>query len=140
MNKAGPIIVIEDDPDDREILCAIFEKLNYINKVVFFPDGEEALNYLNQIDIVPFLIISDINMPKLNGLELKKKIDTDAELQIKCIPYLFFTTSANKKTVIDAYSMSAQGFFIKETSEKELEKTIRTMVEYWQRCYSPNQY
>jgi len=73
-------------------------------------------------------------------MELKKKIHTDAQLQIKCIPYLFFTTSASKKAVIDAYSMSVQGFFIKETSDKELEKTIRTIVEYWKRCFSPNQY
>ena len=140
MNKAGPIIVIEDDPDDQEILDAIFKKLNYVNEIIFFFDGEIALEYLNKTDLIPFLIISDINMPRLNGLELKKKIDTDAQLQIKCIPYLFFTTSADKKTVINAYSMSAQGFFIKETSESELEKTIRIMVEYWQRCYSPNQY
>ena len=140
MNKNGPIIIIEDDPDDREILETIFKKLNYKNEIVFFFDGEKALVYLNQTPVIPFLILSDINMPRLNGLELKKKIHTDAALQIKCIPYLFFTTSASKNAVIDAYSMSAQGFFIKDNSEAELEKTISIMVEYWQRCYSPNQF
>ena len=140
MNKNGPIVVIEDDLDDQEILQSIFKRLNYTNKIIFFSDGEKALEYLNVTDIMPFLILSDINMPKLNGLELKKKIYTDAALQIKCIPYLFFTTSASKKAVIDAYSMSAQGFFIKDHSEAELEKTIRIMVEYWKRCFSPNQY
>jgi DNA-binding NarL/FixJ family response regulator len=76
----------------------------------------------------------------LSGLELKKKIHTDAGLQVKCIPYLFFTTAADRKSVIDAYSVSAQGFFIKDRSEAELEKTIRIMIEYWLRCYSPNQF
>ncbi|RYZ30530.1 MAG: response regulator [Chitinophagaceae bacterium] len=140
MNKNGPIVIIEDDYDDQEILQDIFIKLGHSNEVVFFPDGEVALAYINREEVFPFLILSDINMPKLNGLELKRKIHTDAQLQIKCIPYLFFTTTASKKAVIDAYSMSAQGFFIKETSATELEKTIQVIVEYWKRCYSPNQY
>jgi CheY-like chemotaxis protein len=140
MNKNGPIIIIEDDPDDQEMLQDIFRKLNYNNEVIFFLDGEKALAYINREDVFPFIILSDINMPRLNGMELKRRIHTDEQLQVKCIPYLFFTTSASKKAVIDAYSMSAQGFFIKETSSKELEDTLRTIVEYWKRCFSPNQY
>lgn len=140
MNKNGPIIIIEDDEDDQEQLSTIFGRLGYSNEVLFFGDGEKALAYIRKEDVFPFLILSDINMPRLNGMELKKKIHTDAQLQVKCIPYLFFTTSASKTAVIDAYSMSAQGFFIKETTETELEKTIRSIMEYWKRCFSPNQY
>lgn len=140
MNKNGPIIIIEDDRDDKEILTDIFKKLDYSNEIIFFLESEKALDYLNQSEKVPFLILSDINMPRLNGLELKRKIHTDAALQVKCIPYLFFTTSASKDAVIEAYSMSAQGFFIKATSMAELEKTIFIMVEYWKRCHSPHQY
>jgi CheY-like chemotaxis protein len=140
MNKNGPVIVIEDDEDDREALDNIFKRLAYSNEIIYFTDGELALAYIMKEDVFPFLILSDINMPKLNGLELKKKIQTDAQLQIKCIPYLFFTTSASKQSVINAYSMSAQGFFIKETSDKDLEATIRIIIEYWKRCFSPNQY
>jgi CheY-like chemotaxis protein len=140
LNKDGPIVVIEDDVDDQEILQEIFKKLDYSNEILFFSDGEKALSYLNSTEKLPFLILSDINMPKLNGLELKKKIYTDAKLQIKCIPYLFFTTSARKDSVIEAYSMSAQGFFIKSNSTAELESLIQTIIQYWKLCYSPNQY
>ncbi|HEY0053715.1 MAG TPA: response regulator [Pedobacter sp.] len=140
MNKNGPIIIIEDDLDDKEVLTDIFKKLNYSNEIIFFLESEKALDYLNQSDAIPFLILSDINMPRLNGLELKRKIHADAALQVKCIPYLFFTTSASKNVVIEAYSMSAQGFFIKEASMEELEKTISIMIEYWKRCHAPNQY
>lgn len=140
MNKNGPIIVIEDDPDDQDILNEIFKKHNYPNEIIFFVEPEKALCYLTQMDVLPFLILSDINMPKLNGLALKRKIHTDAALQAKCIPYLFFTTSASKDAVVEAYSSSAQGFFIKERSMAELEKTISIIIEYWKRCYSPNQY
>lgn len=79
-------------------------------------------------------------MPRLNGLELKRKIHTNAQLQLKCIPYLFFTTSAEKKAVIEAYSMSAQGFFIKQSSMSELQETLRIIIVYLKLCYSPNKF
>ena len=89
MNKNGPVIIIEDDEDDQEFLSTIFKKLNYPNEIIFFFDGKSALDYLNNPSIVPFIILSDINMPKLSGFELRAKLKTDAALAVKCIPYLF---------------------------------------------------
>jgi CheY-like chemotaxis protein len=140
MNSKGPVIIIEDDADDQEVLSEIFKKLEYDNKVIFFTDGQDALDYLNKTEVIPFLILSDINMPKLDGFALRSKIREDAALQVKCIPYLFFSTAANQKAVVDAYSMSVQGFFIKQNSMAELEKTIKVMMEYWHRCVAPNNF
>ncbi len=138
MNRSGPVVIIEDDADDQEMLIAVFTKLDYPNKIIFFLDSTEALNFLNTTAIAPFLILSDINMPKLDGFALRHKIYTDAKLQLKCIPYLFFSTAATQKAVIDAYSMSVQGFFLKQYSMAELEKTIFVIMEYWKRCVAPN--
>ena len=138
MNKVGPIIVIEDDSDDQELLVIVFKELGFRNEIIFFEDGEEALDYLIKSDVEPFIILSDINMPKLNGLELRKKVHTNEDLRIKCIPYLFFSTSAEQKYVVDAYSESVQGFFVKPHSFDKLKRTIRIIVEYWQECESPN--
>jgi CheY-like chemotaxis protein len=140
INKNGPVIIIEDDTDDQEILSEIFQKLNYQNKIVFFSDGQDALDYINDSNESPFLILSDINMPKLNGFALREKLKTDAKLNIKCIPYLFFSTALNQKAVIDAYSLSVQGFFVKQNSMAELEKTISAIMEYWRRCAAPNDF
>lgn len=140
MNKSGPIIVIEDDIDDQEILDEIFEKLGYAQRVVYFADGNDALDYLNKTDIHPFLILSDINMPRINGFELRSKVFTNEQLQLKCIPYLFFTTAATKKVVMDAYSLSVQGFFTKPTSMTALESTIKKILDYWQECIAPSQF
>jgi CheY-like chemotaxis protein len=140
VNKNGPIVVIEDDADDKEFLVEIFKKLNYPNKVVFFSDGELALNHLETTDELPFLILSDINMPKLNGFALREKLKTDSRLSNKCIPYLFFSTAANQRSVIDAYSQSVQGFFVKPNSMTEMEKTIQAIMEYWRRCAAPNDF
>ena len=74
MNKAGPIIVIEDDEDDQQLIEEIFKRLAYINEIVFFTDGYEALEYLTKSDIKSFLILSDINMPKIDGIEATKQI------------------------------------------------------------------
>ena len=140
MNKNGPIVVIEDDQDDQELLVEIFKSLGYVNKIIYFQDGNDALDYLNKSEVRPFLILSDINMPRLNGFELRNKVFTDAQLQTKCIPYLFFTTAANKKSVMDAYSISVQGFFVKPISIQALENTIKKIVEYWKECIAPNQF
>jgi CheY-like chemotaxis protein len=140
INKDGPVIVIEDDADDQEFLTDIFKKLNYHNKVVFFNDGYEALEHINASDELPFLILSDINMPKLDGFALREKLKTDEKLSNKCIPYLFFSTASNQKSVIDAYSLSVQGFFVKPNSIDELEKTISAIMEYWRRCAAPNDF
>lgn len=139
-NNNGPVVIIEDDSDDQEILTEIFKKLNYPNKIIFFSDGLEALEFLNRVDTIPFLILSDINMPKLNGFELRAKLRTDAALQIKCIPYLFFSTAIDQKAVIEAYSLSVQGFFVKSSSVTELERTITVIMDYWRSCAAPNNF
>ena len=138
MNKKGPIIIIEDDMEDQEIFAEIFKELNYNNEIIFFGESEKALDYLIKSTDEPFLILSDINMPKLNGIELREKINTNEDLRIKCIPYLFFTTSAEQKHVVDAYSKSVQGFFVKPASFDNLRRVLHIIIEYWRECESPN--
>lgn len=138
MNKGGPIIIIEDDQDDQEILAEVFRDLEYKNEIVFFGDGEAALSYLTGTKIKPFIIFSDINMPKLNGMELRAKIHENEELRIKSIPYLFFSTVAEQESVIEAYSKSVQGFFVKPSSYTDLKDVIKSIVDYWQKCVSPD--
>jgi CheY-like chemotaxis protein len=138
MNRQGPIIVIEDDLDDQDILQEAFDALDYANEVLFFDDGYSALTYLTESDVEPFIIFSDINMPKLNGIELREKIHQNELLRLKSIPFLFFSTSAEQNHVIDAYSKSAQGFFIKPSSFEEIKDTLRTILDYWLKCVSAN--
>lgn len=76
----------------------------------------------------------------MNGFDIRKKIFTNQQLQLKCIPFLFFSTGANKSQVIDAYSLSVQGFFKKPASVPALQNTIKKIVEYWQECIAPNEY
>ncbi|HVX26640.1 MAG TPA: response regulator [Parafilimonas sp.] len=138
MNKEGCIIVIEDDLDDQFLIQESFKELNYPNEIIFFNDGQSALAFLANGNKNPFLILSDINLPKLNGFQLRLKLKENADLHLKCIPYLFFTTALNHQAVIDAYSTSVQGFFTKPTSFIELKEQIKIIMEYWKHCSAPN--
>lgn len=138
MNKNGPIIVIEDDRDDQELMAEVFEELDYKNEILFFEDGELALEHLVNNHVEPFIVFSDINMPKLNGMELREKIHNNEDLRLKCIPYLFFSTSSEQEFIIDAYSKSVQGFFVKPTNYADLRSILKTIIEYWKACVSPN--
>ena len=138
MNKNGPIVIIEDDPDDQEIFSEVLKELEYSNQIVFFSDGEKALHYLTNSGDNPFLIISDVNMPKLDGFQLRDKVQNNEQLKLKCIPYLFFTTSAAQEAVISAYSKSIQGFFVKPSNYHELKRIMKNIIMYWQDFHAPN--
>jgi CheY-like chemotaxis protein len=137
MNKAGAIVIIEDDKDDQEIFSEVLKELGYPNQVLFFNDGDAALDFLTKSNEKAFLILSDINLPKLTGLELRDKIHNNAQLRLKCIPYLFFTTSVQEAHVIEAYSKSVQGFFTKPDSFSEVARILKNIIEYWKDCKSP---
>ena len=138
MNKNGPIVIIEDDQDDQDLLKEIFTELNYSNECIYFGNGKLALDYLTTSNIRPFLILSDINMPQLNGFQLRDMIQNNDELRLKCIPYLFFTTAANPTMVVQAYTKSAQGLFVKPSEYSEFIRVIRNIVEYWKDCRAPD--
>ncbi len=138
MKKNGPIIIIEDDIDDQEMFSEVFKELNYTNEIIFLNDGQEALAFLTARKTEPFIVFSDINMPKLNGIELRTQIHENEDIRLKTIPYLFFTTNAAEDDVVTAYSKSIQGFFIKPSSFQELKNLVQIIVAYWQNCVSPN--
>jgi CheY-like chemotaxis protein len=137
MQNGGPIIVIEDDIDDQDLLEETFKVLNYPNRVIFFSNGDDALTFMSKTKTKPLLILSDINLPKIDGFEIKKEINKKESL--KHIPYLFFSSSAQEESIKIAYQVSAQGYFVKPDNTITLLNTIRAIVEYWQKCYLPKQ-
>lgn len=73
----GPIVIIEDDPDDQEIYADALNAIGIPNEIRFFGGAQQALDYLNTTEEQPFIILSDINLPGMSGLELKKYIQDD---------------------------------------------------------------
>lgn len=137
MKNTGPILVVEDDLDDQYIMGVAFNRLNYPNKIIYFDDGLKAYEYLISSGERPFLILSDINMPVLSGLELKERINAHIDLRLKCTPYIFFSTSSSRTNVLQAYSGCAQGYFMKPAEIEQLVTTIKKIVEYWDESIVP---
>jgi CheY-like chemotaxis protein len=136
MNLNGNIVIIEDDLEDREILEEVFsiviEKNNYDNKIVMFDNGEDAIKFLRDTEDSPFLIVSDINMPKYDGFQVRQVIFDDQKLRDKCVPYIFLTTSGdNSDFMRKAYALSIQGYFTKPNDYREYEQLITDIVRYW---------
>jgi CheY-like chemotaxis protein len=138
MSKAGPVIIIDDDPDDQEMIGRIFSKMKLENDTRKFNDGEEALHYLRTTKDKPFLIICDINMPIMNGIQLKQEIDADPNLRLRRIPFVYLSTTANPEQVIRAYELTVQGFFVKGQSYEVLQDALQKIIEYWKTCVHPN--
>jgi CheY-like chemotaxis protein len=139
MAKSGPIVIVEDDKDDQDTLREVLEALGIPNKLVFFERCNPAFDYLKEAPEKPFIIISDINLPGMSGLDFKRKIDADPELRQQSIPFVFLSTAASKETVVEAYTtMTVQGFFKKNDSMKEFKNEFSTVLDYWKLCRHPN--
>ena len=136
--KSGPILLIDDDPDDRQLVETVIESLHCKNAIVHFEHGQQLLEYLQSTKDRPFLILCDINMPVMNGLEVRRKIDQDDRLRRKSIPFVFFSTNAVQHEVEQAYELTVQGFFEKGNSLQQLTDRLRIILEYWTVCRHPN--
>lgn len=136
MNKKGPIIIIDDDVDDQELVREMFSELKLPNEVVIFNDGESALNYLDDPNIYPFIIISDIKMPKMDGFELRDKLSKKSE-KLKATPFLFFTNGGTPHSLNAAYRLSVQGVFQKPVRYNEWKQSMQNIIQYWSSCLSP---
>lgn len=138
MSKRGPIIIAEDDIDEREILIQAFNSMGVRNEIKFFDHGQLVLDYLSNTTDKPFIILCDINLPVMNGIELREAIDQNEILRRKSIPFIFLTTYSSPESVNKAYEMTVQGFFIKENTIQAIVQSLQCIVEYWSKCRHPN--
>ncbi len=132
--------MIDDDLEDHLILDEIFRNLNYPNRVIFFSKGEDAVEFLNSTEETPLLILSDVNMPGMNGFEIRNRIAANEKIHSKCIPYLFFTTSVDRKAVEEAYALSVHGYFVKPSTMMDMQNTLKKIIDYWQESFAPSQF
>ncbi len=136
---SGPIIIIEDDSDDIEMIEEVLKELNIPNKTVSFQNCTDAFDFLKNKDEQPFVILCDVNLPGLSGMDFKKQIDKDEGLRKKSIPFVFFSTWADKNTIDAAFTeMTVQGYFQKGNTYSEAKNIVRAILEYWTYYKPPN--
>lgn len=140
MNRKGPILLIDDDPDDKELFSLAYAELGYQIPLIFLQSGQEAIEFLIESFKDPFLILCDINMPKKSGFDVRKEIAAHATLANRAVPFIYFSTSDTKEMVTKAYATGGHGYFVKDNTLKDLKETVDAIMKYWLRCKSPNNY
>jgi DNA-binding NtrC family response regulator len=133
----NPILIIDDDEDDLDMIQIASRELNIKRPIHFFRNGSKFQEYLKGTRPAPFLIISDLNLPGESGFDIKKTMTEDAELKYKSVPFIFWSTNASEKQIQYAYDLPAQGFFFKPSNFDELCDTLRTIIDYWEKSQHP---
>jgi len=134
----GKIMLVDDEHFELELLEIALKAKDWDVKVEYYNNPETALENLRSNDDEIFLIISDMHMPRITGLEFKKIIDQDEVLKKKSIPFIFSTSSASHEQVTEAYEYRVQGYFKKTNSVDEQAEMLDTIIKYWIDSIHPN--
>lgn len=129
MSKSLNILLIEDDTIEVMKFNRVLNTLGLNHKIIEANNGEEALAILKVKEIIPDIIILDLNMPKINGIEFLQILKADDYL--KYIPAIILTTSNNHKDVLECYKIGIAGYVLKPLKYDDYVERIRKMLEYW---------
>ena len=130
MAELKPILLVEDDIVDTMTVKRALKDLNIKNDLIHRENGEEALQYLNdKNNIKPGIILLDLNMPKMNGIEFLKVAKADP--QLRQIPVVVLTTSKDDRDKVDSFQLCVAGYIVKPTDYKKFVEAIKTLDLYW---------
>jgi CheY-like chemotaxis protein len=130
------ILLVEDDDVDRLTVRRAVKKLKIPNKLIMAENGEEALEMLRSMEELPWFILLDINMPRMNGLELLKIMKSDDRLKV--VPIIMLTTSAQDQDRYESFKHSVAGYVIKPVEFDNFVDTIDQIHKYWLMVQTPD--
>ena len=123
------VLLVEDNPDDVALTLRAFKKSNILNEVVVAKDGEEALAKLFSSEPPPQLVLLDLKLPKVDGLEVLRRIRKDEKLRM--LPVVILTSSREEKDLIEGYSLGANSFVQKPVDFEQFLEATRQLSLYW---------
>lgn len=136
MNTFGRILLVEDDPKDVELTLTALDEYNLANEVVVASDGEQALDYLyyrgkyaqrNRDN--PAVLLLDLKLPKVDGLEVLKKIKDDEQLRF--IPVVVLTSSREEKDMVTSYKLGVNAYVVKPVDFHEFVNAVKELGAFW---------
>jgi CheY-like chemotaxis protein len=134
---AKPILLVEDNPDDEELILLALKDHKIANEVVVARDGVEALDYLfaagryagRDLTKPPALVLLDLKLPKLSGLDVLKRLREDPRTKI--IPVVILTSSNEEQDIITSYQLGTNSFVRKPIEFHEFQKVVKEIGIYW---------
>jgi CheY-like chemotaxis protein len=130
MKSQRPILLLEDDLIDVMTVKKALGELNISNELINFSNGEDGLTYIqNKAFRLPCIIILDINMPRMTGIEFLQAARRDALLQKT--PVIVLTTSKEEKDIVESYKLGVSGYMVKPVDYMKFVNVIREINLYW---------
>jgi CheY-like chemotaxis protein len=142
MDKFQRILLVEDDPRDVELAITALEEYKLANEVVVCRDGQEALDYLfcrgkfsDRINENPAVLLLDLKLPKVNGLEVLQKIRADERLRM--MPVVMLTSSHEEKDMMRSYQLGVNAYVVKPVDFHEFINAVKELGMFWAVINSP---
>jgi CheY-like chemotaxis protein len=137
VTKRNALLLVEDNPDDEELTLLAFEQSRIVNEVVVAHDGVEALDYLfgrgiyteRDLSDMPALILLDLQLPRLNGLEVLQRLRSDDHT--KLIPVVMLTTSNEQQDLINSYRLGCNSYIRKPVDYDQFVTALQQLGMYW---------
>jgi len=131
------ILLVEDNPDDVALTLRAFKKSNILNEVVVTNDGVAALDYLfatgayagRNTDLMPQLILLDLKLPKVDGMEVLRRMRADNRTRL--LPVVILTSSKEEQDLIDSYSLGCNSYVRKPVDFVQFAEAVRQLGLYW---------
>jgi two-component system response regulator len=135
--KVEVILLVEDNPDDERLTIRALKKQNIENEIIVAHDGVEAIDYLfgqgkyegRNLDKMPQVVLLDLKLPRLNGLDVLKRIRADERTH--SIPVVVLTTSNEERDIVESYHLGANSYVRKPVDFAEFVEAVKTLGMYW---------
>ncbi len=133
------VVIVEDDPNDAELIMRVFRKHNMVNKIVLLKDGAEALEFFfgSGSDDHPKVVLLDLKLPKINGIEVLQRLKADE--RTKNIPVVVLTSSAENQDIKDAYKYGVNSYVTKPIRFEEFANAVAELRLYWLLLNQPSE-
>ena len=135
-SRLGRILMVEDDPKDAELTLTALEDYNLANEVVVTRDGQQALDYLHcrgeyktRSRDNPAVMLLDLKLPKVDGLEVLKQVKSDSDLKV--IPVVVLTSSKEEKDMVASYKLGVNAYVVKPVDFHEFVNAIKELGVFW---------
>ena len=130
MRTKRPILLAEDDPVDQETVRRALKEIKVTNRLDVAGNGEEALTHLrNEKNEKPCLILLDLKMPRMDGIEFLKVVRQDEKLKI--LPVVVLTTSKEERDKVESFCLGVAGYMVKPVDYQQFVEAIKTIDLYW---------
>lgn len=130
--------IIDGDLDDQEVVKHVWQELKLPNELVFLESAEQVLKALEHVHHTPFIIICELNLPGIDGFELRQIMLKKNKKSFTSVPFIFWTTQASELQIEKAYNLSVHGLFIKDSEFNQLKNTFTCIINYWLKSKMPS--